>query len=41
MRRISEILDYEQEQNTETKGMYQEIEKINADIELKCYFPLW
>lgn len=35
MRRISEILDYEQEQNTETKGMYQEIEKINADIEIK------
>ncbi|MGN0351586.1 MAG: peptidase domain-containing ABC transporter [Roseburia sp.] len=35
MKRISEILDYEREQSAETEGSYQELEKIEGDIELK------
>lgn len=35
MRRISEILDYEREQDIEVKGLYTDIEKIDGDIEIK------
>lgn len=35
MKRISEILDYEQEQENVEKGTYQEIENIDGDIEVK------
>ena len=34
MKRISEILDYEREQDSETKGMYQELEKVDGDISI-------
>lgn len=35
MKRISEILDYEREQDDDKKGMYQELEKIDGDISFK------
>ncbi|MDO5294854.1 MAG: peptidase domain-containing ABC transporter [bacterium] len=35
MKRISEIFDYEKEQDDVTHGCYQEIEKIDGDIALK------
>lgn len=35
MKRISEILDYEREQDIETKGIYQELEKVDGDITIK------
>lgn len=35
MKRISEILDYEREQNDEAKQCYQELERVDGDIQLK------
>ena len=35
MKRISEILDYEREQNDEARQCYQELEKVDGDIQLK------
>ena len=35
MKRISEILDYEREQDIESKGLYSDIESVNGDIEIK------
>ncbi len=35
MKRISEILDYEREQDIQTKGIYSDIESVNGDIEIK------
>lgn len=35
MKRMTEILDYEEEQETENKSTYQEIENISGDIEVK------
>ena len=35
MKRISEILDYEREQEDDKKGMYQELEKIDGEISFK------
>ncbi|MFA9377905.1 MAG: peptidase domain-containing ABC transporter [Lachnotalea sp.] len=35
MKRMTEILDYEEEQETENKNTYQEIENISGDIEVK------
>ncbi len=35
MKRLSEILDYETEQDTETKGMYQELDKVDGDVAFK------
>lgn len=35
MKRISEILDYEREQESESEQNYQELESVNGDIEIK------
>ncbi|MEE1281541.1 MAG: peptidase domain-containing ABC transporter [Acutalibacteraceae bacterium] len=35
MKRISEILDYEREQDVQTEGMYSDIQKITGDIQIK------
>lgn len=35
MKRISEILDYEREQDLETEGLFSELENTNGDIEVK------
>ena len=35
MKRISEIMDYEREQETQDELNYQELESVNGDIELK------
>ena len=35
MKRLSEILDYETEQDIETKGMYQELDRVDGDISFK------
>jgi len=35
MKRISEILDYEREQEGESEQNYQELESVNGDIEIK------
>ncbi len=35
MRRISEILDYEREQDSEKEQLYQEIDRVNGDIQVK------
>lgn len=35
MKRMTEILDYEEEQETENKDTYQEVEKLDGDIEVK------
>ena len=35
MKRISEILDYEREQESENEKCYQELEKVDGDIQLK------
>lgn len=35
MKRISEILDYEREQDIESKGLYSDIEAVNGDIQIK------
>lgn len=35
MKRISEILDYEREQESEAEQDYQELESVNGDIEVK------
>lgn len=35
MKRISEILDYEREQDCEQKQCYQDVEKIEGDVQLK------
>ncbi|WP_243002634.1 peptidase domain-containing ABC transporter [Lachnotalea glycerini] len=35
MKRMTEILDYEEEQETENRGTYQDTEKLEGDIEVK------
>lgn len=35
MKRISEIMDYEREQDTEQEQCYQDLEKVDGDIQLK------
>ncbi|RDY32638.1 peptidase domain-containing ABC transporter [Lachnotalea glycerini] len=35
MRRMTEILDYEEEQETENRNTYQDIENVDGDIEVK------
>ena len=35
MKRLSEILDYETEQDIETKGMYQDLDRVDGDIAFK------